>query len=112
MALFWALLVALLSAAYAVVNVFGAWLVSRRKPWVAGLFMAAALTLAVAAAAFVSAIPYNRPILALGLVGASLASLVNARVVIGRVVWRNHLLRALFALGLYALAELTVRYPL
>lgn len=106
------LLAAFLSAAYAVVNVFGAWLVSRRKPWVAGLFMLAALTLAVAAAALVSSIPYTRVILALGLVGASAASLVNAQVVIGRVVWRNHLIRALVALLIYALAEFAVRYPL
>jgi hypothetical protein len=103
---------ALLTAAYAVVNVFGAWLISRRKAWVAGLFMLAALTLAVAAAAFLSAIPYTRAILTVGLVLASLASLFNAQVVIGKVVWRNHLVRASIALAIYLLAELAVRYPL
>lgn len=105
------LLAFLATAAYAVVNAFGAWLVSRRKPWIAALFMLAAAILVVAAAAFVSNIPYTRVILAAGLVLASLTSLVNAEVVIGKVVWRNHLVRALAALVIYALGELAVRYP-
>ena len=46
----------LATAMYAVVNAFGAWLVSRRKPWVARLFMLSAVILVVSAAAFVSSI--------------------------------------------------------
>lgn len=105
------LLAFLATGVYAVVNAFGAWLVSRRKPWVAALFMLAAAVLTIAAAAFVSNIPYTRVILALGLVLASLTSLLNAQVVIGKIVWRNHLVRALAALAVYALGELAVRYP-
>ena len=98
-------------AAYALVNAFGAWLVSRRKPWVAGMFMLSAVILVVAAAAFISSIPYTRIILAAGLVTASVSSYLNAEIVIGRVVWRNHLLRALAALAIFLLGELAVRYP-
>jgi hypothetical protein len=105
------LLAFLAATAYALVNAFGAWLVSRRKPWIAGLFMLAAVMLVVAAAAFISSIPYTRVILASGLVLASVASYLNAEVVIGRVVWRNHLIRALVALGIYVLGELAVRFP-
>lgn len=96
---------------YALVNAFGSWLVSRRKPWVAGLFMLSAVILVIAAAAFISSIPYTRVILALGLALASLTSYLNAEVVIGRVIWRNHLIRALVALAIYALGELAVRFP-
>lgn len=105
------LLAFLAATGYALVNAFGAWLVSRRKPWIAGLFMLAAVTLVVAAAAFISSIPYTRVILASGLVLASIASYLNAEVVIGRVVWRNHLIRALVALVIYVLGELAVRFP-
>ena len=73
--------------------------------------MLSAVILVVAAAAFVSRIPYTRIILAVGLVAASVASYLNAEIVIGRVVWRNHLFRALVALGIYLLGELAVAYP-
>ncbi len=105
------LLAFLAAGVYAVVNAFGAWLVSRRKPWVAALFMLAAAVLTIAAAAFVSNIPYTRVILASGLILASLTSYINAEVVIGKVVWRNHLTRALVALFVYILGELAVLYP-
>ena len=105
------LLAFLVTTLYAVVNAFGAWLVSRRKPWVAGLFMLSAVTLVIAAAAFVSSIPYTRLILTVGLILASVSSYINAEVVIGRVVWRNHLVRALVALAIYAIGELAVRRP-
>ena len=98
-------LAALVVALYAVVNAFGAWAVIRRKGWVAGLFMLSAAMLAVAAAALVSAIPFTRGILAVGLVLASLASFLNAQGVIGRVAWHNHILRALVALAIYGLAD-------
>ena len=101
----------LATLAYALVNAFGAWLVSRRKGWLAGLFMLSAVILVIAAAAFVSNIPYTRVILAVGLIAASASSYLNAEIVIGRVVWRNHLLRALAGVGIYLLGELAVRYP-
>ena len=105
------LLAFLATAMYAVVNAFGAWLVSRRKPWVARLFMFSAVVLVVAAAAFVSSIPYTRVILAVGLILASVSSYINAQVVIGRVVWRNHAVRALVALLIYLIGEVAMRYP-
>lgn len=101
----------LVTAVYALVNAFGAWLVSRRKPWVAALFMLCAVILVVAAAAFISAIPYTRVVLVVGLVAASVTSYLNAAVVIGKVVPRNHVIRALAALVIYTLGELAVRYP-
>ena len=101
----------LVTTAYALVNAFGAWLVSRRKPWIAGMFMLSAVILVVAAAAFISSIPYTRAILAAGLVMASVSSYLNAEIVIGRVVWRNHFFRALAALAVFLLGELAVRYP-
>ena len=105
------LLAFLAALSYALVNAFGAWLVSRRKPWLAGFFMLSAVVLVVAAAAFVSSIPYTRVILGVGLIAASVSSYLNAEIVIGRVVWRNHLLRALAALAIFLLGELAVRYP-
>ena len=102
-------LLALATAAYALVNAFGAWAVVRRKGWVAGLFLLAATVLTVAAAAFVSAIPFTRGLLAAGLALASLASLANARVVFGRVEGRYHLLRAALALAFYLLADWVLR---
>ena len=99
----------LATALFALVNAFGAWLVSRRKGWIAGLFMLSAVILTVAAAAFVSNIPYTRVLLATGLVLAWVTSLLNAQIVIGRIVWRNHLVRGLVVLAIYALGELAVR---
>jgi hypothetical protein len=96
---------AFLSALYALVNTFATWMVVRRKPSVAMLFMLAAALLMVAAAALVTAIPYTRVLLASGLALASLASFLNAQLVVGKVVWRNHLLRAALALALYAFAH-------
>ena len=102
------LLAAVVTALYAFVNAFGAWMVIRRKPWVAGLFMIAAAVLMIAAAALVSAIPYTRVILAVGLVMASVASLLNAQVVIGKVEAKNHLIRVVVAIAIYLLANVAV----
>ena len=99
------LVAAVLTGLYAFVNAFGAWMVIRRKPWVAGIFMSAAAVLMVAAAALVSSIPYTRVILAVGLVMASAASLLNAQIVIGKIDVKNHLIRAAIAVGLYLLAD-------
>lgn len=100
------LLSALLATAiYAVINAFGAWAVIRRKGWMAALFMLAASVLTVAAVAMVTDLPFTRVLLASGLTLASLTSLLNASVVLGRIVWRHHLFRATFALALYVLAN-------
>ncbi|CAN5906452.1 hypothetical protein BH24DEI2_BH24DEI2_09240 [soil metagenome] len=95
---------ALAALVYALVNAFGAWMVARRKPWLAGLFMVAACLLTVACAALVFAFPYTLTLLATGLVTASVASFINAHVMLGGVVWRFHLLRAAVGLGIYWLA--------
>lgn len=98
------ILAALASFGYALVNTFGAWMVLRRKPPLAGLFMLAAAVLVVAAVALLWDARNGRFILLGGLLLASLASLLNARLVIGKVRPRNHLLRALAALVIYLLA--------
>lgn len=95
---------ALLLVLYALVNVFGAWALMRRKPWLAWLFLLAAALLMVSGVALVSALPTILYLLALGLALASLASYLNARLVLGRTLLLNHLARALVALGLFALA--------
>lgn len=90
------------------VNAFGAWAVSRRRPGVARLFLLSATVLVVAAVAVAYGLRFAAWILAGGLLLAWLSSYLNARWVLGRVVWRYHLMRAaalvaLLALGLVAL---------
>lgn len=99
-------LAVVVTALYAFINAFGAWMVIRRKTWIAALFMLAATVLIVAAAAFISVVPYARVLLVVGLVLASLASFLNARIVLGRVTPRNHLIRAAIAALIYVVAEL------
>ena len=98
-------LAALATLLYALTNAFGAWMVVRRKPWLAGLFMTAACLLVVAFAALAFNFPYTRVILAGGLLFASAASLINAHVMLGGVVWRFHLLRAAVGLAIYLVAN-------
>ena len=98
-------LAALASLIYAVVNAFGAWMVARRKPWVAALFMLAAAVLVIASAALVFDFAYARVLLASGLILASVASFINAHIVLGNVVWRFHLLRAAVGIAIYLLAS-------
>ena len=98
-------LAVIVTALYAFVNAFGAWMVIRRKTWIAALFMLAATVLIVAAAAFISVMPYARVLLGVGLVLASLASFLNARIVLGRITPRNHLIRAAIAVLIYVVAE-------
>jgi len=90
------------------VNAFGAWAVSRRKPVVSRLFLLSAVTLVVAAVAVAYGLRFAAWILAGGLALAWLSSFLNARWVLGRVVWRYHLVRglalgALMVLGVVAL---------
>ncbi len=102
-------LAVIVTALYAFVNAFGAWMVIRRKTWVAGLFMLAAAVLIVAAAAFISVVPYARVLLIVGLGLASLASFLNARIVIGKITPRNHLIRLAIAALIYVIAEIGLR---
>jgi hypothetical protein len=102
------LLAFLVTSIYAVINAFGAWAVIRRKRWVAALFMLAASVLIIAAVALVSDLPFTRILLAAGLALASLTSLLNASVVLGRVIWRHHLLRAGWALAIYLVADIAL----
>jgi hypothetical protein len=91
---------------YAVVNVFEAWAVVRRKPIMAGVFMISAGMLVVSAAALAYSEPLARPLLVAGLVFASLAALMNSWIVIGKVIWWRQFLRAGVATGIYVLATL------
>lgn len=87
------LLVCLLALALGAVNVFGAWAVSRRRAVVARLFMLAATVLTVAGVAYAFSFVGAWWILLAGSVLTVIASFLNARLVIGRVAWPNHLAR-------------------
>lgn len=91
------------------VNAFGAWAVSRRKPRVARLFLLSAVVLVVAAVALGYGLRFASWLLAAGLVLAWLSSYLNARLVLGKVVWRYHLLRALGMAALLVLAVVALR---
>lgn len=96
--------VLVLATAYAVVNVFGAWGSVRRKGWIATVFMVAGGLLMTAGVAYAyRAAPEGFVLLAAGALLASVASLLNARLVIGRVVPLYHLIRALAGGALVAL---------
>ena len=103
------ILLAFVTTGYALVNAFGAWAVVRRKAWVAGLFLLAAAVLMIAAAAFVSAIPFTRGFLAAGLGLAALASFINARVVFGTARPREHIIRVASSLAFYLLTDWVLR---
>ncbi|MEJ2288828.1 MAG: hypothetical protein P8Y02_09330 [Deinococcales bacterium] len=91
------------------VNAFGAWAVSRRKPRVSRLFLLSAVVLVVAAVAVGYGLRFASWILGAGLAVAWLASYLNARWVLGRVIWRYHALRALAMAALLASAVLVLR---
>lgn len=90
---------------YAGINAFGAWAVLNRKKWVSLLFLLTACLLVIAAVALVARPAVAVWPLAAGLVFASLTSLLNARIVIGNVIWRNHLIRFLCAVVIWFLAS-------
>jgi hypothetical protein len=98
------ILAAIATLGYAFINAFGTWMVVRRKPWVAGLFMLSATVLVIAFAGFVGVFRHTLPILAVGLILASVSSLINAHIVLGKVVWKHHLTRALAGLLIFLLA--------
>lgn len=94
--------------AYAVIDVFGAWAVIRRKPRIAASFMLAAAVLTVAAVALAYAFGAGVWLTLIGVALSSFASWQNARTVIGRVVVRHHLLRALLGAALVVLVVLVL----
>ena len=100
------ILALLATTLYAVANVFGAWAVVRRKPWVAALFMLAATVLVVASVALGFALAEADLLLLVGLILATLASFLNAYIVIGKIVWWRHLVRLGVAAAIYLLAVL------
>ncbi|MBX3143168.1 MAG: hypothetical protein KF813_05405 [Trueperaceae bacterium] len=86
-----------------VVNGFGTWAVSRRRPLVARLFLAASLTSAVVAVAYLFDNPVALWLLACACVLTFVSSFLNARLVIGVVEWQNHLARGATLLAILAL---------
>src|SRR5690554_534671 len=94
---------------HVLVNAFGAWAVQNRRRWLAGMFLLASATLMTAAVALVFATTAALPILALGLLLATSASYLNARYVMARVIWQNHVLRLVVAGMLFLLALLALR---
>lgn len=98
----WVLMAA--SFAYAFTDVFGAWTVVRRKPRLSFLFMLAAATLTVGGVAAFYRLPETWAFLAAGSAASSLASWLNARMILGRTVVPNHLARAAVGLALVVLA--------
>jgi hypothetical protein len=101
-------LVTVLGLLTAAVNVFGAWAVSRRRPLVSRLFMLAAAVVTVAAVAYAYSFPGSFWLLLAGAVLTFASSFLNARLVLGVVVWQNHLARAGALAVLLALAWLAL----
>jgi len=97
-------LAAVAALIYAFINGFGAWMVVRRKPWVAAWFMVAASVLIIAAASLIYTFDYTRVLLGAGLFLASAASFINAHIVLGNVVWRFHVIRAFVGIAIYTVA--------
>lgn len=99
------LLLSLVAFGLVAINGFGAWAVSRRRPLVARLFLAAALTSCVTAVAYL----FDDPSAWWLLVAASLltffTSWLNARLVLGVVVWSNHLARGGVLLAIVVIAR-------
>lgn len=102
-------LAALLTFLYALVNALGAWLVVRRKLWVASLFMVAAALLIVSVLGLLTFADFALPLLLLSVSAASTASFLNAHVILGNVVWRFHMLRAAVGAVIYFCAWLALR---
>lgn len=98
----WLLMAA--SFAYAFVDVFGAWTVVRRKPRLSFLFMTAAAILAVGGVAAFYRLPETWTFLAVGAAASSVASWLNARLILGRTVASHHVGRAAVGALMAALA--------
>lgn len=103
----WAILLA--ASAYAVVNVFGAWVVVRRKPRLAALFMLSAALLVVGGVTAAYGLYEAVPILAGGAALASLATLLHGRWVLRRLALADHLSRGAAGAVLVVTAHLVLR---
>ena len=88
---------------YAVANFVQAWSVVRRKPIMAVVFMISAVIIGVSSVAFIYSPGIARPLLVFGLIFASLGGLLNAWIVLGKVILWRHLVRASIALVIYVL---------
>ncbi|MFA5595078.1 MAG: hypothetical protein WDA15_07360 [Trueperaceae bacterium] len=100
------LLLLLVALVLTVINTFGSWAVSRRRPLVARLFLLAAMVLTVTAVAYAYRLESAWWLLLLGAALTFVASFLNARLVIGKVEWPNHLLRGLALVVVVVVARL------
>ena len=89
---------------YAVIDVFGAWTVVRRRPRLSFLFMTAAAILTVGGVAAAHGVPETWTFFAVGAAASSLASLLNARWILDRVVIVNHVGRLFAGITLVGVA--------
>lgn len=102
------LLLLLVALALTVINTFGSWAVSRRRPLVARLFLLAAMVTTVTMVAYAYDVPQAWWFLLSGSVLTFVASFLNARLVIGKVEWPNHLLRGLTLVAVVVVARFIV----
>jgi hypothetical protein len=100
------LLLLLLALVLVAINTFGAWAVSRRRPLVARLFLLSAMLLTVTAVAYAYRLSEAFWLLLAGTLLGYVASYLNARLVLGRVEWPNHLLRGVALAAVLVLAWL------
>ena len=91
---------------YAVANLVQAWSVVRRKPIMAVVFMVSAVIIGVSSVAFIYSPGIARPLLVFGLIFASIGGLLNAWIVLGKVILWRHLVRASVAFVIYVLVTL------
>ncbi len=91
-----------------VMNTFGSWAVSRRRPLVARLFLLAAMVTTVTLVAYAYDLDIAWWFLLAGALLSFVASFLNARLVIGKVEWPNHLVRGLTLAAVVVAARFVV----
>lgn len=97
-------LAAVATAAFALINAFGAWVTQFRRRWLAWLFLIAALLLVLALVALMYRVERALWPLAAGLLLTWLSSFLHARLVTRHFRPLNHLLRAVAVAFVFALA--------
>ena len=102
------LLLLLVALGLTAINTFGSWAVSRRRPLVARLFLLGAMVLTVTAVAYAYRLEAAWWLLLAGATLTFVASFLNARLVLGKVEWPNHLLRALALAAVVVAARFVV----
>jgi len=100
------LLLLLVALVLTAINTFGSWAVSRRRPLVARLFLLAAMVLTVTMVAYAYRLEAAWWFLLAGAALTFVASFLNARLVLGKVEWPNHLVRGLALAGVVVFARL------